>query len=360
MEQHPIVSLMQNAYTKSEHEKLRKEAKKIEFKLPDSPTLEKPDYIVNEDLVHSLAGTVQMGAVGFDTFGMGSGHQTARSLWDVKGQEEIYNYDGDERLNTAAVVWNNLDFGNPRAVLANSLYQVFAEHIGRSFDEDEFDEILPLIRKILRSFWKVEKDHIEYSHINTKNVKKLFEKLTETSSFWADCELMVKFISNTKYAGTVYTYSTEFNDLTQDVHYTMDEGREFAGLYFHTGCDARCGFSSPVFGTLTDEWIETTSMGFYHQLEEEFGKDYEHMDLLSFLRSNSDSLPDCDGRIPYEDEGSGTTYWLRENGWITIELNEQDKVGNYYTDREVKLTEKAIIFIKVHNPRQKKLDEFVK
>ena len=357
MAQNPLITLMQHAYTKAEHEKLRKEAKKIEFKIPEKPTLENPDFIVNEDYIHSLAGTIQMGAVGFETFGMGSGYKNARSLWDAKDYEVVYNYEGDERLNTAAVVWNNMDFNNPKSILANSLYQVFLEYVGRSFDEKEFDKITPLIEKILESYYKSEDIDPEVSHINIDSVKELFGKLTETSSYWADCKLMVEFITESDDIATIYTFGSSYNDLTQDIHYSFDYNTDFCGLYFHTGCDARCGFSSPVFGFLVEGRIEESAMCLYHRLDY-LGDDYKNVELVELIRKNYDPT-EKEGRIPYEDEGSSLTYWLRENGWIEIILKEKDKVGKYYIDREIKLTQKALDFIAKYNPRQKKLDEFL-
>lgn len=355
MERHPLVAMMQHEYTRKEHEKLRKEAKKPDFELPETPTLENPDFIVNKGYVYSLSGKVQMGAVGFDTFGMGSGHQSARSLWD-SDQEEVYNYEGYERINTQVMVWNNLDFKEPVAILANSLYQVFKTHIGRSFDDSDFEQVVPLVDKILQSFFKKEKDK-DYEHINTKAVQSLFENLAKTTSFWSDCELVVKFVTNSDYPYTRYTATnSDYNDLIQDIHYTEDSEERLTGLYFHTGMDVRCGFSSPVFGVQSDDRIEPVGFSLYYPLEEEFGKDYEHMDLTGFLRQHGE-------QCPYEDQGSGVTYWLRENGWIEIILKQEDKIGDknysYYTNREVVLTKKTIEFINKHNPRQKKLDEFL-
>ncbi|MCK5139592.1 MAG: hypothetical protein KAQ85_07115 [Thermodesulfovibrionia bacterium] len=355
MVRHPLVAFMQHVYTRKKHVELRKKAKKIEVKLPDIPTVENPDFIVNEDYVHSLAGTVQMGAAGFDTFGMGSGHQTARSLWDARSHEISYNYEGDERINTAAMVWSNLNFKTDKAILANSLFQVFVTHIDRSFYEPDFEAILPLIEKILESFFKNEKDK-DYEHINTDSVKSLFKNLAETKSYYRDCELMVEFITNSDYSYTRYTANNEDNDLIQDIHYTEDGNEYLTGLYFHTGCDVRCGFSSPIFGTQSDDRLQRTASGLYYRLEEKFGKDYEHQDLAGFLQNNG-------VKVPYSDQGSMLTYFLREKGWIEIVLNEEDRIGErnrYYTDREVVLTQKAIEFINKHNPRQQELDQFFK
>jgi len=358
MGQNPIVSLMQRGYTEQAHVKLRKEAKKIEFQMPEPQTLEKPDFIPTNDYVHSLAGTLQMGAVGFDTYGMGSGHRTARSLNEGRVRD-IYNYDGDERINTAVMVCEEMDFTDSLAILANSLYEAFMNHIGRDFSDEDWESTIPLVEKIIESFFKTKRYDREYKHINLEAIKGLYIDLSKTTSFWDDCERLVEFIS-TERAYTRYTANEcDYNDLVQDVHYTLDNDGSLCGLYFHTGCDVRCGFSKPVFGILTEGYIDTNASSLYFDLGDVFGKDYEWKNFPTFLEEN-------DVDVPREYTGSCVSYWLRENGWITITLDEterigekDDKYGNYYADREIKLTQKAIDFIKRHNPRQKKLDEFV-
>lgn len=351
MVRNPLVSLMQHFYTKVAHDELRKSSKKIEFVLPEPQTMENPDYIPTEDLVHSLAGTVQMGAVGFDTFAYGSGSKTARGLYDAKGQTEVYNYDGHARISAAVLVWEELDFNDSLATLANSLYEAYTNQLSRDFDEVEWLSAVPLIEKIIESFFKVKRYDFEYKHITLEGIRGMFNELNKTSSYYRDCEILIEFITKNR-AYTGYTANSDFNDLTQDIHHTRDDETNLCGIYFHTGCDIRCGFSSPVFGILSEGYLDVSAMSVWIELDE-FGKDYQGKSLNEFLRENGEDAP-SDG------QGSYDTYELVENGWITIELNENDKVGNYYTDREIVLTEKAKEFIKRHNPRQKKLDQYLK
>ncbi len=368
---------MQSIFTKEQHNKLREEAEVIEFKIPERPTLENPIFRVNEDYVHSLAGTIQMGAIGFDTFGMGSGHNTARGLWEAKNQLTVYFDEGQEYINSAAAVWEALDFKDPRAVIANSLYQIFIEYVGHGrseyspFNEEGFNEVLPIIRKVLRYFFKNVDDKQEYYHISTKTIKELFQKLTGTSSYYADCELVVEFITNGS-SRTMYTANVD-RDLTQDLHITVGENIEdndLAGIYFHTGCDIRCGFSSPVFGVgyeyLTIEGffdlmfptVRYTS--FYYPLEPEFGKSYRDEQLPEFFTEKCDYKAEDGKFLPDEDDGNTLIWVLKEEGLIEIEVSNRLGSSNFYLDREIKLTEKAIKIIRDNNPNPTKLQKVIR
>jgi len=318
--------------------------KEIDFKIPDSPIPKNPQFIPNEDYIHYLSGSIASGAIGFETFGLGSAGNNSRNLYE-RGKNHLFLYskEGYKYINTPVMIWEILDFTHPLAILANSLYQIYQNQL----------DFRPHTSKTIKALFKSLEGKIDME-INIDLIFKLFDELDKVTSYYKQCELILKFITGNNPSSN-YTYNIE-NDLTQNYHLSMvdiDESEEnsLVGVYFHTGCDVRCGFSSPVFGVVIDSGYNyENNVNIYFPVCEgdyipvnEIVDSKNCQEITEFLREHGFS-PD----VPlYCDSDWEIIDFYKNHGLFEVKVsNPLTDKENYFGERELIPTEKLLNFLK--------------
>jgi len=202
------------------------------------------------------------GVVGFETPGIGSGVQNHK--YD---KEYVYTEDGIrlvphvflEKFTEPAWLYE-LCYTLFSSIILDDTYNTHCGFLNRSFDVDA--RVLIYIMYIINK--RTNFAVLDYD-LNVKSFNEMREKhetagewLIEANPEFADVmKRAIKSVLDEKYDGlaretlgefleTGYTYNGHYA-LTQDISYTYDVVSEAMAVVFHTGVDARCGFSGPVF-----------------------------------------------------------------------------------------------------------------
>jgi hypothetical protein len=365
-----LVKFMQSAYTKVEHDKVKEAAEPVELKLPEPLSETNPIFEPNLDYIHSLAGSPNVGVVGFETFGMGYGHQAGRRIAtseEAKEQDVIYDDEGNPYVNAAVEVYNSLYMDTQESKIANTIFKIWSDHYNGNGYGSYVDRLVRWIHgddydpELHGAIDEVTEDE---EHFSFNQISKLIEEIEETSSYWAVCELIVKYVTENDYTSTNYTANNGDNMITQDVHYTIGtDSCPLAGVYFHTGGDIRCGFSAPVFGELGDLYIDDRPRANDFEVE---GPDGEKIGWLSELLWKFDKkglLGEVKGvyrnRVPYDDEAYEFNQFLTINDLYEVEPYNQIGNSRYHLDVEFTPTEKMLKIIRKYTNPSKDLNKII-